>query len=539
MKFKNKKVQGSGRGTSPSTNHSLLSARRWSSLTLGCALLLGQGCAGPEMEELELGTSQQGITATFQAEARDRAMTLDDGGSTPSSGSIVSWSWNYGDGYTTTGRTPRVHTYASAGTYTITLTVTDSGGYQASSSQTVTVSDKTAGSYTPNDANTGVPGPVQDRYYVLNLEKSNKSSTNTPTPNEETLRIGWTGTAYTFTRNGSAVSIPSEHAYVSDSRLYLDRLHIKGYLTVAAPNVTLRRSVVEGVLIPEAPEGSAPTGVNSGRRLITATDSATTDFIIEDCKLHVPAAVQSGTGVNDGFHHSHAVDGSRFTLRRTEIAGTVDGIQIHRGGGTYTRALIEKNWIHDIKFYPKDLDRTADDATHNDGIQVECSDPEGTTYDGARIVGNVIDMSSDPNLNACLMVTRNACATNGVRFDSNWCDGTVAPINVGTGTSTASITLSANRNRFGPNRATGAVPNKSWVYSTSSKIAFVKSNTSSAAWDNSGTTQQYVYFSFDPPSSVGGTPPSGEANGNIIVEHTRGSQTWGSSTLATGNIGKY
>lgn len=56
-------------------------------------------------------------------------------------GSIVSWSWNFGDpgsGANNTSSTPNpTHDYAAAGHYTVTLTITDEHGKQASSSQTV------------------------------------------------------------------------------------------------------------------------------------------------------------------------------------------------------------------------------------------------------------------------------------------------------------------------------------------------------------------------------------------------------------------
>ena len=59
--------------------------------------------------------------------------SLDDGG-------VVSRSWTFGDGNTSTETDP-THLYASAETYTVTLTVTDAGGLSDMSSQQVIVSD--------------------------------------------------------------------------------------------------------------------------------------------------------------------------------------------------------------------------------------------------------------------------------------------------------------------------------------------------------------------------------------------------------------
>ena len=39
-------------------------------------------------------------------------------------GEVVAWSWNFGDGSTSAEQNPS-HTYAEAGTYTVSLTVTD------------------------------------------------------------------------------------------------------------------------------------------------------------------------------------------------------------------------------------------------------------------------------------------------------------------------------------------------------------------------------------------------------------------------------
>jgi PKD repeat protein len=50
----------------------------------------------------------------------------------------VSWTWSFGDGAISTERSP-THTYAAAGTYTVTLTAVSAGGLGASLTRSVTV----------------------------------------------------------------------------------------------------------------------------------------------------------------------------------------------------------------------------------------------------------------------------------------------------------------------------------------------------------------------------------------------------------------
>jgi len=58
-------------------------------------------------------------------------------------GTIQSWSWDFGDGNTSTAQNPS-HSYAAGGSYTVSLTVTDDGGATGSASQVVTVVDPNA-----------------------------------------------------------------------------------------------------------------------------------------------------------------------------------------------------------------------------------------------------------------------------------------------------------------------------------------------------------------------------------------------------------
>ena len=68
-----------------------------------------------------------GLTATFTD------------GSSDAGGTLGAWAWTFGDGSTSTTESP-VHTYAAAGSYPVTLTVTDAvSGRTSSTTQTVTV----------------------------------------------------------------------------------------------------------------------------------------------------------------------------------------------------------------------------------------------------------------------------------------------------------------------------------------------------------------------------------------------------------------
>jgi subtilisin-like proprotein convertase family protein/subtilisin family serine protease len=82
------------------------------------------------------GSANPAPVANFFASGSIRTFSFSDASFASGCATIVSRAWDFGDG--TTGSGPFVsHTYDAAGTYTVTLTVTDSFGATATASQTV------------------------------------------------------------------------------------------------------------------------------------------------------------------------------------------------------------------------------------------------------------------------------------------------------------------------------------------------------------------------------------------------------------------
>jgi PKD repeat protein len=82
----------------------------------------------------------QGPTASFTTNCTDLSCSTDASASQDPDGTLTGYAWDFGDSSTGSGVTAS-HTYAVAGTYTVSLTVTDNDGATASTTRSVSVVD--------------------------------------------------------------------------------------------------------------------------------------------------------------------------------------------------------------------------------------------------------------------------------------------------------------------------------------------------------------------------------------------------------------
>ena len=119
-------------------------------------------------------------TANFTSSTSGLTATFTDG-SSDVGGTINSYSWTFGDGGTSTVKSP-THTYAAAGSYTVTETVTDSGSKTASKSAVVTVTTTGGGGGSSNIITNGgfetsaSPWTVSSGVYCTNATCSGQTA---------------------------------------------------------------------------------------------------------------------------------------------------------------------------------------------------------------------------------------------------------------------------------------------------------------------------------------------------------------------------
>jgi PKD repeat protein len=129
-------------GTTPSADHTHYTADGYCTVGYLYAKAVGQILSSRLRPQASFTSSPVLLSVTFT----DTSIARD--------GAIVSWAWNFGDGTTSTSQNP-TKSYATGGTYAVSLSVVDANGKSDSTTANVTV---TAASWT-NDATSGKAVP--------------------------------------------------------------------------------------------------------------------------------------------------------------------------------------------------------------------------------------------------------------------------------------------------------------------------------------------------------------------------------------------
>jgi PKD repeat protein len=120
-------------------------------------------------------------------------------GSSDPAGLALTYAWQFGDSGTGSGISP-VHSYATAGKYTVTVTATNSGGVSASATSTATITDPAK----PPVANAGGP------YTGVAGTAVSFSGAGSSDPKGETLTYSWN-----FGDGNSGTGVAPTHTYTS------------------------------------------------------------------------------------------------------------------------------------------------------------------------------------------------------------------------------------------------------------------------------------------------------------------------------------
>ena len=233
-------------------------------------------------------------TASFEATPGLLTVDVDGGGSADSDGTIASYEWNFGDSTTGSGVTA-THTYATAGTYTVSLTVTDDGGATAVTSKAVTIQAPP-----PN-----VPPTAAFTTAITNLDIETDAATSTDS--DGTIA----SYAWDFGDDTTATGVSATHSYAAEGTYTVT-------LTVTDDDGGTGISTQSVTVSAEPPPNLPPT----------AAFTATTDFLSADFDA-------TGTTDPDG-----TIVGYEWDFGDTQTSTT--GPTVNHGyssAGTYTVSL--------------------------------------------------------------------------------------------------------------------------------------------------------------------------------------------------------
>ena len=143
-------------------------------------------------------------------------VTFDASGSSDPDGTIVGYEWSFGDEATATGITAS-HSYSSAGTYTVTLTVTDNNGLTGTTTKSVTVAPHEIEPQAPSASFTSSPSSPEVGQTVAFDASGSSDPDGTITTYSWNFGDGATATGITTTHSYSSAGTYTVTLTVTDN----------------------------------------------------------------------------------------------------------------------------------------------------------------------------------------------------------------------------------------------------------------------------------------------------------------------------------
>lgn len=467
-------------------------------------------------------------TASFTVAANGLTISPDASASTDPDGSIASYAWDYGDGTTGTGVKP-IHTYATAGTRTVTLTVTDNRGAFTSATKPVTTVVPPADAY-----GAAVYSSNPDFYWRL-------SEAGGPTAADAMGRT--TGTAF-----GPGITYGVAGAIAGNTADQFDG-SVSGIATstsLAGPSTYSEElwfnttTTLGGKLMGF---GDSPNGTSTNYdRHIYMLASGQIDFGVYTSQAMI---IGSSASYNDGkWHHMVATqggDGMKLYLDGVLVAsGAETQAQAYTG---YWRVGGDSSWAGS-NFFTGRIDEVALYSTELTAQSVQTHYVKG----GGQLPNTPPTASFTSTLSGRTVTTDAAASSDAdgtvVGYAWDFGDGSVAsgPQAVHTYTSAGShvitLTVTDDRGATGTVTQTVVVGNASPVASfTSSVVKLAVNFDATGSKDPDGTVASYAWLFGDGTTGTGVKPShtyaaAGSYTVTLTVTDNDGASAGASSSVA-------
>jgi hypothetical protein len=300
------------------------------------------------------------FTSTPSSAPTGTAITFDGTGSYDLDGTVVSYSWAFGDGATGTGSVV-THSYSPAKPYTVTLTVTDNGGVTGSTTSQVTIGDRPpVVSFTPSPstANTG-------QSITLSITVSDPDGTIVST------RVDW-GDSIVQLYSGAITSASHSYSSTGSSTSKIFTIIITGTDNNASYTSTSSQVTIND-RIPAPSFNPSSTTLNTGQSVtltISATDPDGTVTALKVDWGDGTIDTLSGTATSDT--HSYSSTG---TSTSTIFTITVNATDNSGSTGKYSSQVT-------VSDRPPVITFTVSPASVSTGqtvtVSITSSDPDGT-----------------------------------------------------------------------------------------------------------------------------------------------------------------